>query len=212
MIQALQQGQALLDPDVTTQVRDFLRTRIEGAREASQVEGDMEWQVRLAQALDYRSWFDVTLEKKTGDGGRWTVLTPATYARLSGGARVVLLMLPFVATLTALYQSMGGAPRPFWLDEAFDGLDGPNRETVLELFSEFDLDVLVVGPGRLLNARTVAAAAIYQVVRAEDPLPGVDLTVELWARGELTPLEPSADGGGLSGESDGLPSLFAEPQ
>ena len=208
VLQALQEGQALLDPTVTEQVRDFLRTRIEGAREVSLAEGDVEWQVNLAEALDYRSWFDVTLEKKSGDGGHWTVLTPATYAHLSGGARVVILMLPLVATLTALYQSMRGAPRPFWLDEAFDGLDAPNRAAVLDLFSEFDLDVLVVGPGRLLNARTVAAAAIYQVVRAEAPLPGADLTVELWAGGELTPLELSVESTGLLDESNGAASLF----
>ncbi|MGV1007212.1 MAG: SbcC/MukB-like Walker B domain-containing protein [Dermatophilaceae bacterium] len=210
VLRALQEGQALLDPEVTEQVRAFLRTRIEGAREASQAEGDVEWQQRLADALDYRSWYDVTLEKKTGDGGRWTVLTPATYAHLSGGARVVMLMLPFVATLTALYESMERAPRPFWLDEAFDGLDPTNRATVLELFSEFDLDVLVVGPGRLLNARTVRAAAIYQVVRAEDPLPGADLTVELWAGGELTPLE-LVEATSSAAERERLPDLFDEP-
>ncbi|MGB8382157.1 MAG: SbcC/MukB-like Walker B domain-containing protein, partial [Dermatophilaceae bacterium] len=210
VLRALQEGQALLDPEVTEQVRAFLRTRIEGAREASQAEGDVEWQQRLAEALDYRSWYDVTLEKKTGDGGRWTVLTPATYAHLSGGARVVMLMLPFVATLTALYESMERAPRPFWLDEAFDGLDPTNRATVLELFSEFDLDVLVVGPGRLLNARTVRAAAIYQVVRAEDPLPGADLTVELWAGGELTPLE-LVEASTAEADLERLPDLFDEP-
>jgi hypothetical protein len=65
-----------------------------------------------------------------------------------------MLMLPFVATLTALYESMPASPRPFWLDEAFDGLDTTNRATVLGLLGEFDLDVLVVGPVRLLNSPT----------------------------------------------------------
>jgi hypothetical protein len=137
-------------------------------------------------------------------------LTSHNYAHLSGGARVVMLMLPFVATLTALYESMPASPRPFWLDEAFDGLDTTNRATVLGLLGEFDLDVLVVGPGRLLNSASVPVAAIYQVVRAEDPYPGADLAVELWAGGELTPLEPSGPSLEVLAGTDHEPSLFAD--
>ena len=184
VLSALEQGEAILDAEVAHRVRDFLRSRIDEARALSET-GTGEWQHLLAEALDYRRWFAVTLQKKTGDGGHWTPLTSQNYAHLSGGARVVMLMLPFVATLTALYESMPAAPRPFWLDEAFDGLDTTNRATVLALLDEFDLDVLVVGPSRLLNSASVPVAAIYQVVRAEDPLPGADLAVELWAAGEL---------------------------
>lgn len=212
VLSALEGGDAILDPDVADRVRDFLRSRIEEARRHSET-GAGEWRNLLAEALDYRRWFSVTLQKKTGDGGHWTPLTSQNYAHLSGGARVVMLMLPFVATLTALYESMPTAPRPFWLDEAFDGLDTTNRGTVLGLLGEFDLDVLVVGPGRLLNSVSVPVAAIYQVIRAEDPLPGADLAVELWAGGDLTPLEPATDRlgvvGALAGSAD-APSLFAD--
>lgn len=209
VLAALEQGDAILDVDVAGRVRDFLRSRIEEARALSD-NGAGEWQPLLAEALDYRRWFEVTLQKKTGDGGHWTPLTSQNYAHLSGGARVVMLMLPFVATLTALYESMPAAPRPFWLDEAFDGLDTTNRATVLALLGEFDLDVLVVGPGRLLNSPSVPVAAIYQVVRAEDPYPGADLAVELWAGGELTPLEPSASGLAVLAGTTSEPSLFAD--
>ena len=85
-----------------------------------------------------------------------------------------------------------------------------NRATVLGLLSEFDLDVLVVGPGRLLNSTSVQVAAIYQVVKAEDPHPGADLAVEPWAGGELTPLEPSAPGLAVLAGTDSDPSLFAD--
>jgi len=209
VLSALEQGDAILDVAVAGRVRDFLRSRIEEARALSE-SGGGGWQPLLADALDYRRWFAVTLQKKTGDGGHWTPLTSQNYAHLSGGARVVMLMLPFVATLTALYESMPAAPRPFWLDEAFDGLDMTNRATVLGLLGEFDLDVLVVGPGRLLNSPSVPVAAIYQVVRAEDPHPGADLTVELWAGGELTPLEPTGPGLAVLAGTDTDPSLFTD--
>ncbi len=209
VLSAIEQGDAILDVAVAGRVRDFLRSRIEEARALSE-SGAGGWQPLLADALDYRRWFAVTLQKKTGDGGHWTPLTSQNYAHLSGGARVVMLMLPFVATLTALYESMPAAPRPFWLDEAFDGLDTTNRATVLGLLGEFDLDVLVVGPGRLLNSPSVPVAAIYQVVRAEDPHPGADLAVELWAAGELTPIELSASGLAVLSGTTTEPSLFTD--
>ena len=208
VIAALESGDAILDAAIAQRVRDFLKNRIEGARSAA-VSGAGEWPQVLAHALDYRHWFAVTLQKRTGDAGHWTPLTAQNYAHLSGGARVVMLMLPFVATLTALYESMPSAPRPFWLDEAFDGLDTANRATVLALLDTFDLDVLVVGPGRLLNSPSVPVAAIYQVVRAEDPLPGADLAVELWAGGELRPLDPrGASVDLLTVRDDGTTTLF----
>ena len=76
-----------------------------------------------------------------------------------------------------------------WLDEAFDGLDVPNRSMVMDLLREFDLDVLLAGPGRLVNVAVVPAAAIYQVVRAPAPIPGADLTLELWAGGTLEAID-----------------------
>ena len=211
VLSAIEQGDAILDVAVAGRVRDFLRSRIEEARALSE-SGAGGWQPLLADALDYRRWFAVTLQKKTGDAGHWTPMTSQNYAHLSGGARVVMLMLPFISTLTALYESMPTAPRPFWLDEAFDGLDTTNRATVLGLLGEFDLDVLVVGPGRLLNSPSVPVAAIYQVVRAEDPHPGADLAVELWAAGELTPIELSASGLAVLSGTTTEPSLFSDPE
>ncbi len=179
-------GPLLVNPEVAAQVRDRLRERVEEAKRLADTQGDEDWRGRLAQQLDYREWFDVLLQKRVGTGGRWVPLTTQGYAELSGGARAVILMLPLVATLAALYEDLDGCPRPLWLDEAFDGLDAGNRAMMLDLFGSFDLDVLVAGPARLVNVRTVATAAIYQVVRAPAPLPGVDLTLELWAGGELT--------------------------
>jgi len=203
-------GPSLANPDVAGLVRDRLRERVEEAKRLAETEGDEDWRNRLAHQLDYRGWFDVHLRKRIGSDGRWTPLTTQGFAEMSGGARAVILMLPLVATLAALYEDMAGAPRPLWLDEAFDGLDSLNREMVMDLFGSFDLDVLLAGPARLVNVRTVPAAAIYQVVRAPAPMPGVDLTLELWAGGDLQQVElpatlPSGSGGpsGTGGPVEG---------
>lgn len=182
-------GPSLANPEVAGVVRDRLRERVEEAKRLAESQGDEDWRKRLAQQLDYRGWFEVHLRKRIGSDGRWTPLTTQGFAEMSGGARAVILMLPLVATLAALYEDMAGAPRPLWLDEAFDGLDGSNREVVMDLFGSFDLDVLLAGPARLVNVATVPAAAIYQVVRTPAPLPGVDLTLELWAGGDLQQIE-----------------------
>lgn len=209
VVTALESSDAILDEEVSAQVRGFLRTRIEGARDTAATLGEAEWRDRLAAALDYREWFEIELEKRSGAAGRWTPLTASAFAGLSGGARAVMLMLPLVATLAALYDGMDGAPRPLWLDEAFDGLDTDNRAVVLDLFREFDFDVLVAGPGRLVNAPTVPVAAIYQVVRAPDPHPGADLTLELWAGGDLhlVDLPPATSREAVPQPQDG-PDLF----
>lgn len=179
----------LLDPDVAGQVRDFLRTRVDEAKRQATDEGQADWRDALARQLDYRAWYEIHLERRVGKGGNWGPLNTRSFALLSGGARAVMLMLPLVATLSALYQEMPGAPRPLWLDEAFDGLDVPNRSMVMDLLREFDLDVLLAGPGRLVNVAVVPTAAIYQVVRAPEPIPGADLTLELWAGGTLEAID-----------------------
>jgi hypothetical protein len=207
-------GASLANPGVAAQVREHLRSRVEDAKRTALAQGEVDWRARLADALDYRRWFGVHLQKKVGASGSWSPLTSQTFAELSGGARAVILMLPLVATLAALYEDMREGPRPLWLDEAFDGLDSANRSMVLDLFRSFDLDVLLAGPNRLVNVKAVPAAAIYQVVRAPSPMPGADLTLELWAGGDLVVVDlptsmSDADGGGSasglaeSGEPDG---------
>ena len=187
MLEAVR-GPSLANPEVAGRVREHLRSRVEDAKSLAASAGEADWRDRLADTLDYRRWFDVNLRRKIGQGG-WAPLTSQTFAEMSGGARAVILMLPLVATLAALYEDMDAAPRPLWLDEAFDGLDAANRATVMELFREFDFDVLLAGPNRLVNVKTVPTAAIYQVVRAPAPLPGVDLTLELWAGGDLVAVD-----------------------
>ena len=182
-------GPTLANPEVSARISGYLKELVEATKRAAEADGDANWRERLATQLDYRKWFDVLLMRRVGATGKFSPLTTKAFAVMSGGARVVMLMLPLVATLAALYEDMHQSPRPLWLDEAFDGLDSANRATVMDLFQEFDFDVLLAGPSRLVNVPTVPAAAIHQVVRAEHPLPGADLLLELWAGGELRALD-----------------------
>ncbi|MGW6021206.1 TIGR02680 family protein [Streptomyces sp. NPDC055099] len=178
----------LLPAEAQDQIQFFLRSRVEEAQRRARDEGETDWRGRLTEVLDYRRWFTVVIDSRIGTG-RWTPLERDAHGELSGGARVVTLMLPLVAALATMYQGTPTGPRPLWLDEAFDGVDGPNRSSVLGLLHEFDMDYLLAGPGPLVNSASVPSAAMYEVVRAPHPLPGADLTLMLWAAGRMEPLE-----------------------
>lgn len=175
----------LMTDEVQAEVRRFLQIRIDEARSQAQQAGEVDWRRRLGEALDYRQWFDTTIEKRAGDSKSWSQLTTGSHGRLSGGASVVTLMLPLIATLAAMYEATPDGPRPLWLDEAFDGVDAFNRASVLDLLSKFDLDYLLAGPGLLVNVASVESAAIWDVLRAPHPEPGVSLELSLWAGSTL---------------------------
>jgi hypothetical protein len=218
VLAALSEDYTLLSAEVQEQVQFFLRSRVEEAQAQAQAVGESDWSERLSQALDYRRWFSVVIDSRTGSG-RWSPLSRRAHEEQSGGARVVTLMLPLIAALAAMYQSTPTGPRPLWLDEAFDGVDAPNRASILGLLGEFDMDYLLAGPGPLVNTATVPSAAMYEVVRAPHPLPGADLTLMLWAAGRMAPIDlpdpallaarAAADAAGTDAKAEAEPDLFS---
>ena len=175
-------GNMLADPGVQAQVRAFLERRIREAQEQGRASAQG-WKDHLAELLDYRTWFSVITEYRVSDGDntRWHPLTKEVHLKDSGGGKVVTLLQPLLATLVALYNESDTAPRPLWLDEAFTGVDDVNRSTMLDLMVNFDLDFLLAGPSVLAATAHVPSAAIWFVNRAPAPVPGVDLSLTLWA-------------------------------
>jgi uncharacterized protein YPO0396 len=173
--------------------------------------GTEDWTDRLAELLDYRTWFDVVAQYNVCDGEdetRWKDLTKKVHGVDSGGGKVVTLLQPLLATLVALYSESPDAPRPLWLDEAFEGVDPANRATMMRMLTDFDLDFLLAGPAPLVAVAQVPAAAVWVITRAPAPVAGVDLSLMLWAGKTLeqipvgdyasrvlTPRRPSEDTG-----------------
>jgi hypothetical protein len=194
VLTALERSFALLPDSTQDQVRQFLARRIADAQEAARAAGDADWRGRLAEILDYRRWFELRLEYRSaqaasGNGkgpSRWHRLDRDNHSLLSGGAKVVTLLQPFVAALHAMYDQSGVGPRMLWLDEAFDGVDPDNRATMLRLLTACDLDWMIAGPGPIANSPTVPMASIYEVRRGPRPYPGVSLELAVWAGGQLT--------------------------
>ena len=177
-------GGFLDDPSVNATLRDFLHGQVRLAQERGKA-ANSDWKDELVELLDYRLWFDVVADSKV-TGGSWRPLTREKHDVDSGGGKAVTLLQPLLATLVALYNEDPCAPRPVWLDEAFAGVDGSNRAMMLDLFTEFDLDFLMAGPGAIVASASVPAAAIWSVNRAPAPLAGVDLSLTLWTGQDRT--------------------------
>jgi hypothetical protein len=95
-------------------------------------------------------------------------------------------MQPFVAALHAMYDQASGGPRMLWLDKAFGGVDAANKASMFRLLASCDPDWLIAGPEIIVNSAAVPLAAIYEVRRASQPLPGVSLELAVWSGNELT--------------------------
>jgi hypothetical protein len=193
VLDTLEQHFDMLPKPSQDRIRAFLSERITNAQETARASGDPNWRSKLAEILDYRLWFELHLEYRTPrsesndrPGGGWRSLERGDHGLLSGGAKVVTLMQPFIAALHAMYDQAGSGPRMLWLDEAFGGVDGTNKASMFRLLTSCDLDWLIAGPGVIANSAAVPMAAIYEVRRAPQPLPGVSLELAVWAGNELT--------------------------
>jgi uncharacterized protein (TIGR02680 family) len=209
VLAALERDFSLLPESTQEQLRGFLAGRVSDAQEKARAEGDPDWRSRLAEILDYRRWFELRMEYRTprsgletGSAGGWRALDRGDHGLLSGGAKVVTLMQPFIAALHAMYDQSGIGPRMIWLDEAFGGVDTANKATMFRLLTSCDLDWLIAGPAIIANSSTIPLASIYEVRRAPQPWPGVSLELAVWTGNELThiPTPDPAD----------LPDLAAE--
>jgi hypothetical protein len=193
VLAALERDFSLLPASTQEQLRGFLAGRISDAQEKARLSGDPDWRSRLAEILDYRRWFELRMEYRTsrsgledGWAGGWRTLDRGDHGLLSGGAKVVTLMQPFIAALHAMYDQSGIGPRMIWLDEAFGGVDSANKAAMFRLLTSCDLDWLIAGPAIIANSSTVPLASIYEVRRAPQPLPGVSLELAVWTGNELT--------------------------
>ena len=209
-------------PAVQQQVQAFLTGQIRAAQDEGHAEG-RDWKELLVDKLDYRNWFAVVTEwrvlssAKEGVTQTWHELTRERHAQDSGGGKVMTMLQPLLATLATLYQNSSTAPRPLWLDEAFDGVDAQNTTSLLGMLVDFDFDFILAGPKSLVASRHVPCAAVWMVNRAPAPMPGVDLGLWLYAAGTKEKVqfgaqtwqEPDGPTGGEQTRDEGQEVLWA---
>ncbi len=115
VLAALERDFNMLPAGAQEQLRQFLARRISDAQEDARATGDPDWRSRLAEIIDYRRWFELCLEYRTsqattnGGATNWRPLNRDDHSLLSGGAKVVTLLQPFVAAYTPCTTSPGSA-------------------------------------------------------------------------------------------------------
>ena len=153
---------ALLHENDRKRIVDFLQSRVTEARELEDSRGFSD---ALVEALDYRNWFAFAIEEIL-PGGRHHRLNPRDFPTGSGGEKAVTLHLPLFAAVAAYYTGAAAqAPRLFFLDEAFAGIDRPMRGSMMGFIVRFDLDFVITTPDDWATYAELDGTAIYQLFR-----------------------------------------------
>lgn len=147
-IKLMLRANALLADSDREALANFMKQRLELAR--GQEGGTL--QQRLLTALDYRAWFNFTVQSQRPPLGQleqpakdqWRDMTKKTHGEGSGGQKAVMLHLPLFAAVKAFYTSAkAGAPRIILLDEAFAGIDRKMKGRLMGCLRAFELDFLM---------------------------------------------------------------------
>jgi uncharacterized protein (TIGR02680 family) len=153
---------ATLNENDRTRIVEFLQGRVTSAREQEASQGFGE---ALVDALDYRHWFEFTIEE-VAPTGRHHRLNSRDFPTGSGGEKSVTLHLPLFAAVAAYYTGDAAkAPRLFFLDEAFAGIDRPMRGSMMGFIKRFDLDFVITTPDDWSTYAELDGTAIYQLYR-----------------------------------------------
>lgn len=172
---------AMLNDQDRARIIEFLSSRVNDARELEESRGFSD---ALVEALDYRSWFAFTIEEVL-PGGRHHQLNARDFPSGSGGEKAVTLHLPLFAAVAAYYTGDAAkAPRLFFLDEAFAGIDRPMRGSMMSFIVRFDLDFVITTPDDWATYAELDGTSIYQLYR--DPIArGVYAHHWTWTGAEL---------------------------
>ena len=164
----LRRDVALLTDDARARLVEFLRRRIEDARQSLEQGSSTE---HVMAALDYREWHEFRVIQLLD--GRREVLTRRRHQQGSGGEKSVALHLPLFAAAAAQFAAAAATcPRMILLDEAFAGIDERMRAQLLGLLERFDLDFVLTSHELWGCYPELSALGIYHLHR-EPGIPGV---------------------------------------
>lgn len=156
---------------------EFLHEQITISREQEDPGSRLE---QLTEALDYRRWHRLRIDRRAAQDQDWKLLTRKTYGSGSGGEKAIALTLPQVAAAAAYYRTADPlAPRLILMDEVFAGISANNRAACMELLAAFELDVVMTSESEWGCYATVPQLAICQLTRVPD-LAAIDNTVFVW--------------------------------
>ena len=141
--------QAVLQPALREELRDFFQARLDDLRQAREGE--------VPEILDYRRWFEYGLQVQSRAGGTAQDLPRQRLRFGSTGEQAVPTYLLVLAVASLLFDRTGARVRLLLLDEAFLGIDAGRREVLLQFADRAGVDLIVATPE--LDGVTPALAA-----------------------------------------------------
>lgn len=169
LVELLKQDTEIMRPEDFAKLSSHFRSKIaESKRLLEQKENVKSFHAIVKEVLDYRKWFEFTLEcKKTGEAKK--ELTNRVFFTFSGGEKAMSMYVPLFSAVVSKYDSARqDAPRLISLDEAFAGVDEMNIKDMFRLMVECDFNFIINSQILYGDYETVPSLAIYQLVRPKN--------------------------------------------
>ncbi len=124
----------------------------------------------IAQALDYRDWFEFEMKfKRANEGYRPQVLSDRKFNQFSGGEKAVAMYLPLFAAVYSRYRDAGrDCPKVITLDEAFAGIDDDNIAELFKACEQLGFNYVMNSQALFGDYPTVSSLMIYELLRPQN--------------------------------------------
>lgn len=168
LVDLLSSDELLLSQTDKNKISLHFRSKIQQAKELSDVEGYKSFHQIMKEIMDYRSWFTfITLYEK-GQAKR-KELTNNAFAVFSGGEKAMSMYIPLFSAVAAKFSSANqSAPTIIALDEAFAGVDELNIDNMFKLIEKFKFDYIINSQILWGDYASVKSLAIYELHRPND--------------------------------------------
>lgn len=166
LVELLKQDTEIMREEEFAKLSSHFRSKIAEARKVlEQKENVKSFHMIVKEVLDYRKWFEFTLEcKKTGENKK--ELTNRVFFTFSGGEKAMSMYVPLFSAVASKYDgARTDAPRLISLDEAFAGVDEMNIQDMFRLMVEFEFNFIINSQILYGDYETVPSLAIYQLLR-----------------------------------------------
>lgn len=166
LVELLQRDpETLTDAEFGELVEQFRRRVNEVRRRFSDPNNQVVFAKGLADALDYRKWFQFQLMSAM-PGESLRQLSDTRFAAGSGGQKSLRMFIPLVAAAYARYQGAAqDAPRLIGLDEAFAGVDEANTREMFGLLGRLGFSWMMTSEKLWGDFPSLPAGSVYELVK-----------------------------------------------
>ncbi len=169
LVDLLSRDPRLLKEETIDQVIGHFRSRIERAKELTEIQGEGNTLLQvLKDVLDYRNWFSFVLSYQR-EGETKRELTNHAFDKFSGGEKAMAMYIPlFTACYSRYLEADPAAPYIISLDEAFAGVDENNISSMFEILEELGFDYMMNSQVLWGDYDTISSLSICELIRPKN--------------------------------------------